>query len=84
MTERMPCPAFNRAYPGPTVIAQIDQPMPYNLSDYRELVENAVADYWNVRHAQAAKSRGQGVILVLALTFIHYTFVRAALELAAS
>ena len=57
----MPCPAFNRAYPGPTVIAQIDQPMPYNLSDYRELVENAVADYWNVRHAQAAKSRGQGV-----------------------
>ena len=35
--------------------------MPYNLSDYSARVEEAVSDYWDVRHAQAAKSRGQGV-----------------------
>lgn len=35
--------------------------MPYNLSDYSGRVRNAVADYWDVRHAQAAKSRDQGV-----------------------
>lgn len=35
--------------------------MPSNLSDYSGRVEKAVADYWDVRHAQAAKSRRQGV-----------------------
>lgn len=57
----MPCPPLDRAYPDPTVLAQINQPMPYNLSDYSARVKEAVSDYWDVRHAQAAKSRGQGV-----------------------
>ena len=35
--------------------------MPTDLPDYSPLVHTAVADYWEVRRSQAAKSQGQGV-----------------------